>query len=174
MVPGKKRLYMALFPSGVSNNEERKYHWAFLTGPKLEPGSQIPVPGSQYHAKNLPTGWIYEEKKLEDIRTMPNLLARIVIAKIKNEQRLNGLFRNIPIVNDNPTWRCRSWIENSLTEMIKDGQVVGTSQLNWTVIEDFAREYVRMKTDAGRYQTQQALEGPRPTWDLLESKEIVT
>jgi hypothetical protein len=32
---------------------------------------------------------------------------------------------------------------------------------------------VRGKTDTGRYQTQQALEGPRPTWDFLEEKEIV-
>ncbi|PGH20106.1 hypothetical protein AJ80_03674 [Polytolypa hystricis UAMH7299] len=50
MVSGEKRLYIALYPSGVVNNEERKYHWGFLTGPKVEKDDE--EPSMRYHVKN--------------------------------------------------------------------------------------------------------------------------
>jgi hypothetical protein len=69
MVANKKRLYIALYPCGVVNNEERRwlnpsaclypplmasyrYHWGFLIGPKVEEKQQ--APGMRYHVKNHP------------------------------------------------------------------------------------------------------------------------
>ena len=55
----------------------------------------------------------------------------------------------------------------------KDGKAVGTSKLDWTEIEELGRRYVAEKTAAGRYNELARLEGPRPTWDILENKETV-
>jgi hypothetical protein len=48
-----------------------------MVGPKIEPSKQdVPVAGTQYHVKNIPTGWIYEEKELQNIRGITNLLRK--------------------------------------------------------------------------------------------------
>ncbi|KAK7177370.1 hypothetical protein DPSP01_014583 [Paraphaeosphaeria sporulosa] len=170
-VANKKRLYIALYPSGVVNNEERKYHWALLIGPKAESRD---APGVRYHVKNQPiSGWTYEEKSVSDVRATNTLLARIVIAKVQDEQRLIGLLRNLPIINGDPNWRCRTWIGQALAAIAKDGQCVGSSRLDWTAIETFAREYVAQKTAAGRYARAEDMLKPKPTYDLLEQREIV-
>ncbi|RMZ68426.1 hypothetical protein GMOD_00010077 [Pyrenophora seminiperda CCB06] len=148
------------------------YHWGFLIGPKAEKNDVIP--GARYHVKNSPLGgWIFEEIALENVRTTTNLLARILVAKIQDEKRLVALLRGIPVVQDDPNWRCRTWVASALAEIEKDGKCVGTAELDWQKIEAIARQYVRNKTDNGRYQTTADLLKPKPTWDLLENKEIV-
>lgn len=188
MAANKNRLYIALYPSGVVDNEERRfqemfpqhvgpanisrYHWAFLIGPKVEKG--VDVPGVRYHVKNHPiSGWVYEEMGVSDVRTTNTLLARIVIAKVEDEQRLIGLLRRLPVVNGDPNWRCRSWIGHALAEIAKDGKCVGTSRLEWQNIEVFARQYVAHKTGMGRYAKAEDMLKPKPTYDLLEGKETV-
>ncbi|KAF1838176.1 hypothetical protein BDW02DRAFT_605482 [Decorospora gaudefroyi] len=126
MSANKKRLYIALYPSGVVGNEERRFHWAFLIGPKAD--KDVETPGVRYHVKNSPiSGWVYEAKHVSDILATNTLLARIVIAKVQDEQRLVHLLQCLPIVNDDSNWRCRSWIENALLEIAKDRKCVGTS-----------------------------------------------
>ncbi|KAF2241399.1 hypothetical protein BU26DRAFT_511493 [Trematosphaeria pertusa] len=67
MPSNKKRLYIALYPSGVVDNEERKYHWAFILGPKDEKDDN--VPGIRFHVKNTPGGaWVYEEVPLPNVK----------------------------------------------------------------------------------------------------------
>ncbi|KAH7396968.1 hypothetical protein DE146DRAFT_61908 [Phaeosphaeria sp. MPI-PUGE-AT-0046c] len=171
MPSNKSRLYIALYPSGVVNNEERKYHWGFLIGPKAE--RKDVVPGTRYHVKNSPLGWVYEEIPLENVRTTNSLLARILIAKIEDEQRLISLFRGLPVTQGDTNWRCRTWIASGLAEIAKDGGCVGTAELNWEKIEAFARQYVREKTASGRYQSAADLLKPKPTWDMLENRESV-
>jgi hypothetical protein len=100
-----------------------------------------------------------------------NLLARVLIAKIENEDRLGDILRNIPVVQGNPNWRCRTWLANALAAIKADDKAVGTSQLNWVKIEKAAREYVAGKVASGRYM-QDALK-PKPTWDMIEEKETV-
>ena len=47
------------------------------------------MPGARYHVKNAPLGgWVYEEIPLENVRATNSLLARILIAKIEDEERL--------------------------------------------------------------------------------------
>ncbi|KAJ2991012.1 hypothetical protein NUW58_g2681 [Xylaria curta] len=172
MPSNKPRLYVALYPSGVVNNEERKYHWGFLIGPKAE--SKDVVPGARYHVKNSPLGWEYEEILLENVRTTHALLARILIAKIEDEQRLIALLRRLPVIQGDSNWRCRSWIASALAEIAKDGKCVGTAELDWQKIEAFARQYVGAKTTSGRYQSAEDLLKPKPTWDMLGNKESVS
>ncbi|KAF2478356.1 uncharacterized protein BDR25DRAFT_321371 [Lindgomyces ingoldianus] len=171
MPSNKNRLYITLYPSGVANNEERKYHWGFLIGPKAE-GKDV-IPGASYHVKNSPFGWTYEEIPLENVQTTIRLLARILIAKIEDEQRLITLLRRLPVVQGDSNWRCRTWVASALAEIAKDGKCVGTAELDWQKIEACARRYVGDKTASGRYRSAADLSKPKPTWDMLENKESV-
>src|ERR1700759_2861621 len=128
----------------------------------------------RYHVKNLPvSGWVYEEKALSDVRNTAALLARILIAKVEDEERLIKIFRRIPIVQNDPNWRCRTWVGHALEEIAKDGRAVGTSELDWKKFESKARDYVRQKTINGRYQTVEDLDRPKPMYDIIQSKEII-
>ncbi|KAF4999146.1 hypothetical protein FDECE_11588 [Fusarium decemcellulare] len=168
----KKRLYIALYPSGVVNNEERRYHWGFLIGPKNEAGAE--VPGMRYHVKNHPIhNWMYEEIPLSNVRSTNNLLARILIAKVEDEDRLIEIIRNTTVVQNDPNWRCRTWVAEALSRIDKDGRAVGTAELDWGKIEAVAREYVANKTAAGRYLNAADMALPKPTWDIIQGKEIV-
>ncbi|KAI0184999.1 hypothetical protein EV127DRAFT_456483 [Xylaria flabelliformis] len=169
MPSDKPRLYVALYPSGVVNNEERKqarYHWGFLIGPKVE---KTP----KKCARRTLSRWTYEEVPLENVRATNSLLARIVVAKIEDEQRLISLFRRIQVVQGDPNWRCRTWVASALDAIMSDGKCVGTAELDWHKIEALGRQYVRAKTEAGRYQHAADMLKPKPTWDMLENKETV-
>ncbi|KAL2192441.1 hypothetical protein P885DRAFT_47641, partial [Corynascus similis CBS 632.67] len=170
----KKRLYVALYPSGVTNNEERKYHWGFLVGPKHE--RDMEVPGTRYHVKNHPvSGWVYEEAPLGNVQSTGNLLARVLIAKVVDEARLAGILRGVPVVQADPSWRCRTWLASALAAIRADGpgRAVGTAELDWNRIERVAREYVARKTGSGRYTIEQDAQQPKPTWDMLQRKETI-
>ncbi|KAH7259034.1 uncharacterized protein BKA55DRAFT_735874 [Fusarium redolens] len=169
----KNRLYIALYPSGVVNNEERRYHWGFLIGPKNESGTE--VPGMRYHVKNHPMrGWIYEEIDLPNVRSTNNLLARIIIAKVEDEKRLVEIIRSTPVVQNDPNWRCRTWVADVLSRIaMGGGRAVGTSELEWAKIESVARAYVASKTATGRYLDPVVMTLPKPTWDMLQGKEVV-
>lgn len=151
MVSNKKRLYVALYPSGVVDNEERKYHWGFLIGPKDEDNAQ--TPGLRCHVKNHPIdSWVYEEVKLRNVKSTVNLLARFVIAKIEDEKRLLKILRKTAIIHGDPNFRCRTWMADALLRISKaEPKVIGTSELDWNKIERKARRYVEKKVAEGRY-----------------------
>lgn len=131
------------------------------------------MPGTRHHAVNpAHIGWIYEGTPLSNVKVTAQLLARILIAKVEDVDRLTAIFKSVPLVQDDPSWRCRSWIASALEAIAKDGKAVGTSELDWTKIEEFGRRYVAEKTAAGRYR-EGDLQGPRPMWDMLENKEMI-
>jgi len=149
-----------------------RYHWGFLVGPKVE--KKAIVPGTRYHVKNRPMeGWCYEEVSLVNVQSTNSLLARITIAKVEDEAQLVKILRSTPVVQNDPNWRCRSWVVDVLDRLAADGKAVGTAQLDWSRVEALAREYVAQKTAAGRYNTAEDMLLPKPTWDMLESKEMV-
>ncbi|KAJ4164507.1 hypothetical protein LMH87_006179 [Akanthomyces muscarius] len=116
MVSNKNRLYVALYPSGVANNDERKYHWGFIIGPKNE--SKEEVRGLRCNVRNYPLrGWTYEETKLQNVKSTNNLLARIRVAKIEDEKRLLEILRETPLVQDDPEFRCRTWMADVLSRI---------------------------------------------------------
>lgn len=110
---------------------------------------------------------------MDDVRNASNLLARIVIAKIQDEQRLISIFNRLPVVQGDPSWRCLTWMASAVDEIAKDGKCVGTAELDWLKIETFGRQYVGDKTADGRYRTVADLEKSKPTRDMLESRERV-
>ncbi|KAF4465939.1 hypothetical protein FALBO_7223 [Fusarium albosuccineum] len=132
------------------------------------------VPGMRYHVKNHPIyNWMYEEIPLSNVRSTNNLLARILIAKVEDEDRLIEIIRNTTVVQNDPNWRCRTWVAEALSRIDKDGRAVGTAELDWGRIEAVAREYVANKTAAGRYLNAADMALPKPTWDIIQGKEIV-
>ncbi|KLU89510.1 hypothetical protein MAPG_08481 [Magnaporthiopsis poae ATCC 64411] len=171
MSSNKPRLYIALYPSGVTGNEERQYHWAFLIGPKHE--KEKKVEGMRCHVKNRLAIWEYEELQIPNVRSTVSLLARLVIAKITDQQRLLGILRSIPLVQGDPEFRCRTWIARALEAIKVDGKCVGTAVLDWSHIEATAREYVAQKRQGGRYDSG-GMALPKPTFDMLEGRETVS
>lgn len=150
----------------------RRYHWGFLVGPKIETEPQ--VPGKQYHVKNtLLHGWAFEEMELENVKNAVNLLARIMIAKVEDEERLAEIFRQTPVVQNDPNWRCRTWVADVLARIAADGRAAGTGELKWPDIEAFARNYVAGKAKGGRYCRGADMSRDKPTWDLIEGKETI-
>lgn len=92
---------------------------------------------------------------------------------MENEQRLIKLIRDVLVVNGDPNWRCRTWVAQALAEIAKDGNCVGSSQLDWKTVEAFARQYVAQKTAAGRYAKAEDMLKPKPTYNLVEGEEPV-
>lgn len=94
---------------------------------------------------------MYEQNSENDVRNATSLLARILIAKIEDEQRLTDILRGLQVVQGDPSWRCRTWIAGALAKIAKDGKCVGTAELDWEKIEPFTRQYVGKKTADGPY-----------------------
>ncbi|KAI9904329.1 hypothetical protein N3K66_000858 [Trichothecium roseum] len=197
MTSTKKTLYVALYPNRGARTEQMRYrtssfrlsakhiadwifssyHWVLLIGPEEEPADDggNDVPGTRCHVRSHPLrGWFYEEVPLTDVRTSRNLLARLVVAKIKDEERLLGVLRGTPAVNDEAGWLCSSWVVSALARIQEDaGCVAEGSKLDWEEIEAQGRDYVGRKMDKGRYAEMEDSELPRPTWDMLEDKEVL-
>jgi hypothetical protein len=108
-----------------------------------------------------------------NIQVTVQLLARILIGKVEDLDRLDTILESVPVIQGDPNWRCKSWIVSAVEAIAKDGKAVGTSILDWAKIEELGRRYVTEKTAAGRYNERSLLEGPRPTWGMLENKETV-
>lgn len=127
----------------------------------------------RYHVTNSPSSqWNYEEMEVEDVQNAANLLARVLIAKVEDHGSLENIFRGIPVIQNDPAWRCRTWIEHALQGISNDGKAVGTSVLDWQRIEMTARGYIARKITEGRYQSGADI-STKPTWDMLEDRELV-
>jgi phosphoribosylaminoimidazole-succinocarboxamide synthase len=107
------------------------------------------------------------------VQTTGTLLIRVMIAKVEDEKRLTYIFRTTPVIQGDPNWYCCTWVADVLSRMAKDGKSVGTAQLDWSKIEAVARNYVAGKSAVGRYDDANTLLLPRPTWDIIEGREIV-
>lgn len=126
----------------------------------------------RYHVKNpLFRGWVYEEVEC-NARTTPNLLVRILIAKVTDPERLARICQSVPISKSNPS--CRTWVRDVLEVIKRDGNAVGTAILDWTGIEHVAKQYALEKTESGRFADVALAEKPKPTFDLIHNREIIS
>jgi hypothetical protein len=110
---------------------------------------------------------------LQNVQNTNTLLVRVMIGKVEDLARLITILRSIPVIQNDPGWRCRTWCANALAAIAADGKAVGTSVLDWLRVEQAARWYAGQKTAEGRFATLALLLRPKPTWDLLENKEIM-
>ncbi|KAL8970776.1 MAG: hypothetical protein Q9197_003631 [Variospora fuerteventurae] len=179
MPSDKDRLYVALYVRGGGSRREpdadEQFHWGLLVGPKSDHHSEK---GWRFHVKNTMTAievsdWVFDEREIGMARTA-SLLVRVVVAKVTSMARLQAALHGVPLVQGDPSWNCISWVRNALEAVRADGQAVGTSQLDWETVRRTAKEYVREKKDAHRFDGKGEFDMRKAaTYDLLEGREIV-
>lgn len=108
------------------------------------------------------------------MKSTVSLLVRLLIAKVEDEQGLLRIFRETPVIQNDSSFRCRTWLADALMRISRaEPKVVGTSELDWTTVEHEARRYVEEKIAAGRYQESNRVLEPKPTWDMTVHKETI-
>jgi hypothetical protein len=118
----KDRIYIAYYPSGAVNNE-LKFHVAILLVCKspVDPNATETV---RYHVTNRisPGGrqvWVFEAKITQDCTL--SLYGLLLLGKLPSEYSrayVNSIMAAVPIVQDNPNWRCRHWVLNAIQVFI--------------------------------------------------------
>ncbi|KAM4067218.1 hypothetical protein HRG_001201 [Hirsutella rhossiliensis] len=106
------------------------------------------------------------------MKPTPRLLVRIVVGKIENRQRLEAILRDTPIRAETEGWNCVEWIKEVLEGVGRDDRALGTAVTEWQYVRDWAMWYIDEKHQAGRFDMYYDPE-KAPTWDLLESKELI-
>ena len=202
----KLRLYLALFPKGGSAGGGThgsqlscdSYHWALILGPKsplrAEAGTAFHIVHSTSDFVNTP--FFYEETDLaQSPHQSRNLLARIAIAKVFDEQRVQALLRalaaDIKTRKDSrastdtsnvelASLSCLTWVKTAWETISTDSQRPLKSYFgpdDWEDIESRARKYVKRKRQQGRYNPNtepgEVTWNPAevPTWNYWENRE---
>ncbi|KAH6628525.1 hypothetical protein F5144DRAFT_579284 [Chaetomium tenue] len=182
MPSNKDRLYVALYARGGAAkmpDDEDKYHWALLVGPKNELSSSR---GKRYHAKEKPSGtpgqlvWEFEGRDtLMEASAMA--LVRVLVAKITNMDRLVSALQSVPVRGSEPQWNRVEWVKEALEILQRDGKAVGTSVLGWHAVRDAAMQFVEKKAAEhrfdGRAEPGQFDISKVATYDLLEGEETI-
>lgn len=142
-------------------------------GGERHSGPRQTLPRQPTQSKLSRWAWEYEEILLQNVQITTSLLVRVMIGKVEDLERLVAIFRIVPVIQNNPDWRCRTWCANALAAVAADGKAVGTSVLDWEHVEEAARWYAGQKTAEGRFSDSSLSLKPRPTWDLLQNKELI-
>lgn len=174
----KKRLHVALHArGGTDQNREPTYHWSLVVCPKKE-NPRSAHAGTRYHVTNsliTPLGedpWRFEAMELKS-PVDALLLVRITIAKITWQSQLGRTLSQVP-VDKYAGFNCRSWVRDAIAALGKDGNL-GTSFLDWEMIEKKALEYVVQKREAGRGKDVWKWDVGLPaTYSLIDGKEIIS
>ncbi|KAG6038541.1 hypothetical protein E4U41_004109 [Claviceps citrina] len=176
----KTRLYIGLYVRGGSPKmagKEDTYHWALLSGPKREPKS-----GHQHTMYHVKAKLVIEgepkvarsewEYSAECDRTSM-LLARIVIAKVCNLQRLERILQQVPLRPDKEGWNGVAWVREAIHLASLDADALGSRVADWDVIRDKAMWYVNQKKSSHRFDGLGQFDITKPaTWDMLQDKEV--
>lgn len=171
----KHRLYLALYARA---KDPGTYHYALLISPK----NDIDHPGSRettkHHCKNILRAneaivtetWIYESISINP-DTDPQILARVLIAKLYDPDDTKARLAAVEILQGSPDYSCRTWISHALSQLNK---VETCNTLDWALITQAALQYVSKKKDEGRYDVGWKGDTSRvPTFDMLSHKELV-
>ncbi|KAI4861189.1 hypothetical protein F4820DRAFT_465043 [Hypoxylon rubiginosum] len=165
----KKRLYLAIYYSDPrTGHEDQKYRFGFIVGPKDE-SRRDHARGLSCRVRRLSsTAWQYEETRLGDVRMADDLLARVLIAKVTDEERLMAILREAPVQDDTNY----GWCKDVVTRIANDDKAVGWPAIKkWESIEAVSLAFVCSKRMDGRYPAHPGR--PKPTWNALRRKEII-
>lgn len=180
----KPRLYLALFPRGGATGGSYgsqqacdSHHWALIIGPKSPLRSEA---GMVYHVVHnnsytANASHCYEETDSADNpHYSRNILARIALAKIVDEQRVIEILRSLAPVPDEKntegsqvssesddmssfsSMSCLSWVRSAWESLSGDCQKPLKSYFGpkeWDSMESRARKYIKRKRTQGRFQT---------------------
>ena len=172
----KPRLCLALY---ARPKHPGTYDYALLVCPK-----KLGFTADKFYVKNavkiingaVSHTWAYEAAKIEDLLQEHHLLARIVIAKVLEIQRVDGVLRRVPLYpaqrngdeDGSEVATCVTWVHLALAKL-RDAGVVSHLQ-PWDAIRGRAVFYVEQKKMTGRWDEESA-KPPMPsvpTLDLLQ------
>lgn len=131
----------------------------------------------RYHAKDRTSAigakvWRFESVETS-IQATSTILIYITVAKILEPKKLEVILKAVPVVQNDPTWDCITWVKNALEELHKSG-CLGTRQSEWEVVKQVAMDYVTRKVTEHRFDGQVLVDKVKvPTYDLMDRKEIV-
>lgn len=74
--------------------------------------------------------WQYEETQLRNVQNTTSLLVRVLTGKVEDLKRLIDVLRGIPVIQNDPGWRSRTWCANALAAIVADRQAMETSILD--------------------------------------------
>jgi len=197
MTRNKDRLYVGLHFRSASApikmpDREDTYHWSFIIGPKHE--TRKSAVGHRAHAKNIFTGaaggeqWVFEECPTT-LDAANQLLVRVMIAKVRDRERLIRTLGTVDVVQGDKNFNCVSWLREALAVLQRSNankdadndktrsaadRVLGSCELDWKTVRDAAMGYCQKKKDQNRFNNKGNFDVKNlrpPTFDLLQMKE---
>lgn len=132
----------------------------------------------RFHAKNTISEegvsvWEFQERE-SSLTATSMILVRVMIAKVKNRDRLISILRNVPIRPDVPGWNCVEWLKEALELLENDGKALGTRVTEWRTVRNAAMDYCQRKKDEHRFDGEAQFDMTIvPTYDLLERGETM-
>lgn len=130
----KNRLFITL----QYRRDAPGFHWTLLLAPKVEsqdsedkdshffPALNNFTPGMQLADGERPP-WRYDQREGNVMRS-PTMTARILVAKLsiavpfaQQVLDIDQILRTVPIVQNDPGWTCRVWVEHGLAALRATG-----------------------------------------------------
>lgn len=81
--------------------------------------------------------WLFEERSTP-LAPTNMLLVRVIIGKVKNNERLVNVLRTTPIRQGDSSWNCVVWVKEALEGLKADGKALGTCVIEWNRVRDGA------------------------------------
>ncbi|KAI0040114.1 hypothetical protein FA95DRAFT_1683958 [Auriscalpium vulgare] len=145
----KPRLYLALYVRGggrPGDTVSAKYHSALLLIPK---GTSLNSTSIQYHVKNTIVNsdgsnpWVFA---VESSASRPvRLFAMMLLGKLSvPKDELREELSRLPVVQDDPEWRCRHWVYAAITRLAEIGMLQRlpyNAETLYEAVTRFANEY---------------------------------
>lgn len=127
-------------------------------------------------------GWHLASNRLADVRVTVQLLARVAIAKIEDEESIIEAIRKVPVdpvewdgqrCGREPRWTCRVWLLAALKTIKNNNITLGTNVLdNIDGIIETTKVFVAKQMENGRYDSH-AME-PKPVLNMMTGEERYT
>jgi hypothetical protein len=172
----KRYLYYGFYARGSPN--PHLPHQCLLVA--CEHGSCSLWTETCYHAVNMPPGadgvsrWEFNQRPAAYPGQM--LLARFRLATISNFDKFYQILESTPVIQGDPTWRCRHWVKDAVELLRNDGTCLQDSAdlTDWDRIWQFAFDYLQIKKRDGRYRTENVnkYSDETPTYDFVHDCEI--
>ncbi|KAJ7163757.1 hypothetical protein C8R46DRAFT_902324 [Mycena filopes] len=133
----KRRLYIAYYIRGYVNHGDAQFHTGLLLSPKKPSLQSSGRPDTmRYHVTNSinKSGkqvWTYEGKKTFSQTT--KLVAVLFLGKVANGTDIESILKRVPVVQNQPHWRCQHWVWSALDILVNEGilKLPGRGEVVW-------------------------------------------
>jgi len=169
-------LFVVLYPRGASSSTSSfrdvyscdSYHWTLTVGPQTPVRTEA---GTRYHVAHLDHDYsshFYEEQDISASPVAQTGLIRVAVCKVRDEERLQFILRNIRVPEDDTAFNCLTWVREAFCQIHDDGKSVKTylNSDDWINVETCARKFCKRKRDAGRFQEDANINGGAVDWDV--------